>query len=176
MASSSSNSSRYTRYQPYGAGAADLIQWSSSVATVVCPLGPRIRSFVGRKDSAIVPPDGLLPSANDTADHLMTLFDAKTIRPNGLVALVGAHTTSQQRFFNPAKALYPQDLTPGIWDTKFYPETVNPKTPRHMVKFPSDVSISEHPECKSEWQAFADPIVGQAHWNDVGPSISKLYL
>lgn len=133
---------------------------------MVCPLGPRIRSFVGRKDSAIIPPDGLLPSANDTADHLMTLFDAKTIRPNGLVALVGAHTTSQQRFFDPAKALYAQDTTPGVWDTKFYPQTTSRNTPRHMVKFPSDVSISEHPECSAEWKAFADPIIGQAHWND----------
>jgi hypothetical protein len=96
----------------------------------------------------------------------MTLFDAKTIRPNGLVALVGAHTTSQQRFFDPAKALYAQDTTPGVWDTKFYPQTTSRNTPRHMVKFPSDVSISEHPECSAEWKAFADPIIGQAHWND----------
>jgi hypothetical protein len=168
-----SNTNRYTRYQPYGAGAADLIQWGATVATVVCPLGPRIRSFVGRKDSAIVPPDGLLPSATANADDLMALFDAKTIRSNGLVALVGAHTTSQQRFFDPAKALYPQDLTPGVWDTKFYPETVNPHTPKHMVKFPSDIFISQHPNCSSEWQAFADPTIGQAHWNDVSRSMKR---
>src|ERR1700744_1025560 len=97
----------------------------------------------------------------------MALFDAKTIRPNGLVALVGAHTTSQQRFFDPAKALYPQDLTPGTWDTTFFPATISRFTPKHMVKFPSDVAIPQHPDCKSEWEACAHPTVGQTPWNDV---------
>lgn len=42
---------RYQKYQPYGAEAADLIQMGVTVATVICPLRPRIRSFVGREDS-----------------------------------------------------------------------------------------------------------------------------
>jgi hypothetical protein len=139
----------------------------ATVATVVCPLGPRIRSFVGRKDNAQLPPDGLLPNVNASADSLLQLFEDKTIKPHGLVALVGAHTTSQQRFFEPQKAFDPQDSTPGVWDVLFYNQTLNKVTPPRVVKFPSDVKFSTHPQCADEWDAFTDPKTGQQHWNDV---------
>jgi hypothetical protein len=139
----------------------------ATVATVVCPLGPRIRSFVGRQDSTQLPPDGLLPDVNATVESLLQLFEDKTIKPNGLAALVGAHTTSQQRFFEPAKAFDPQDSTPGVWDVLFYGQTLNSNAPQRVVKFPSDEVLSEHPRIKDEWQAFTDPKTGQAHWNDV---------
>jgi hypothetical protein len=158
---------RYKKYQPYGAGAADLIQMGATVATVVCPLGPRIRTFVGRADSFDVPPDGLLPDVNATVDSLIQLFEDKTIKPNGLAALVGAHTTSQQRFFEPAKAFDPQDSTPGVWDNLFYSQTVQNNPPQRVVKFTSDEVLSTHPRIKDEWKAFTDPSTGQAHWNDV---------
>src|ERR1700742_1091847 len=135
---------RYNKYQPYGASAADLIQMGATVATVVCPLGPRIRSFVGRVDNNKLPPEGLLPEVNATADDLIQLFEDKTIKPNGLVALVGAHTTSQQRFFMPQEAFDPQDSTPGVWDVLFYNQTLN-KAPQRIVKFTSDVRFSTHP-------------------------------
>ena len=72
---------------------ADLIQMGATVATVTCPLGPRIRSFVGRKDNPIPSMDGLLPDVTASADSLIQLFEDKTIKPHGLAALVGAHTT-----------------------------------------------------------------------------------
>lgn len=75
---------------------------------MTCPLGPRVRTFVGRRDSATMPEPNLLPDARDSADKLISLFQAKTISPNGLVALVGAHSTSQQRFFDRSRALDPQ--------------------------------------------------------------------
>jgi hypothetical protein len=145
---------------------ADIIQMEGTVATVVCPLGPRIRSFVGRKDSARAATDGLMPGADDDADFLIRLFEDKTIRPHGLAALVGAHTTSQQRFFRPERALDPQDSTPGVWDVLFYPQTLDPNAPRRVFKFPSDVSLSRHPRIADEWREFADPRNGQEHWND----------
>jgi catalase (peroxidase I) len=83
----------YNKYNKYGVSMADLIQFGANVATVVCPLGPRIRSFVGRKDNAKAGPTGLLPDVNDSADKLIKLFQAKTIDPHDLTALVGAHTT-----------------------------------------------------------------------------------
>ena len=97
----------------------------------------------------------------------MQLFEDKTIKPNGLAALVGAHTTSQQRFFEPQKAFDPQDSTPGVWDVLFYGQTLNKSVPPRVVKFPSDIGLSTHPRSKDEWQAFTDPKTGQAHWNDV---------
>lgn len=129
----------------------------------MCPLGPRIRSFVGRKDNAKAGPTGLLPDVNDSADKLIKLFQAKTIDAHDLVALVGAHTTSQQHFVNTARDGDPQDSTPGVWDVAFYGQTTGNPPPR-VLKFASDVNLSKDSRAKSEWQDF---IGGQAHWNEV---------
>lgn len=157
---------RYDKYKQYGVTMADIIQMEGTVATVVCPLGPRIRSFVGRKDSATPAQDGLMPEPTQDADFLIRLFEDKTIKPHGLAALVGAHTTSQQRFFRPERALDPQDSTPGVWDVLFYPQTTDPNAPRRVLKFPSDISLSQHPRVRDEWREFSDPRDGQEHWND----------
>jgi hypothetical protein len=98
-----------------GVSVADVIQFGATMAVVVCPLGPRIRSFVGRKDSSKAAPDGLLPGVNDGADKLIKLFEDKTIHAHDLVALLGAHSTSQQFFVDKTKFAFPQDTTPGVW-------------------------------------------------------------
>lgn len=157
----------YKTYKPYGVGMADLIQMGATVATVVCPLGPRIRSFVGRKDSTRPNADNLLPPVTGSADFLVQLFKDKTIYPHGLAALVGAHTTSQQRFVDPSRALDPQDSTPGVWDVLFYGQTIDkPAPPSKVFKFQSDVVLAAHPEISEEWQKFASP-GGQDDWNEV---------
>ena len=153
----------YDEYSKYGVGMADLIQMGANVATVVCPLGPRIRSFVGRKDSNKPSVDGLLPDVFGEADHLITLFENKTIRAHGLVALLGAHTTSQQNFVDPKRAKDPQDSTPGIWDVAFYGQTTG-SAPKRVFRFPSDVKIAAHPKAADEWRDFEND---QDHWNEV---------
>lgn len=95
----------YTKYNQYGMSMADIIQFGANVATVVCPLGPRIRTFVGRKDNSKAGPTGLLPGEKDSADKLIKLFQDKTIDAHDLVALVGAHTTSQQHFVDTSSTL-----------------------------------------------------------------------
>ncbi|KAK6077933.1 ligninase h2 precursor [Seiridium cupressi] len=143
----------------------DLIQMGATVATVVCPLGPRVRSFVGRKDSSVQNPR-LLPSPFQSADDIIQLFDDKTIRPHGLVALLGSHTTSQQFFVNTSRAGDPQDSTPGVWDVLYYGQTQGTAaTPKRVFMFPSDVAISKHPKTQQEWQEFAGA-GGQEHWNE----------
>lgn len=47
----------YNRYKKFGIGMADLIQFMANTATVTCPLGPRIRTYVGRKDSSTPAPN-----------------------------------------------------------------------------------------------------------------------
>ncbi|GAB7345491.1 hypothetical protein MBLNU457_3813t2 [Dothideomycetes sp. NU457] len=152
----------YNKYREYGVGMADLIQMGANVATVVCPLGPRIRSFVGRQDSSRPAVNDLLPDVMSDADTLLGLFANKTINTHGLVALVGAHTTSQQHFVEPLRAGDPQDSTPGVWDVKFYAETTGSAPPR-VFKFPSDVKLSQHQSAQTEWTKFANE---QSHWND----------
>lgn len=152
-------------YSSYGISMADLIQMGAINAAVVCPLGPRVRFFVGRKDSKTAAPDGLLPGVTESADVLIARFQNMTIQPHGLVALVGAHTTSQQRFVDTTRAGDPQDSSPGVWDTLFYQQTLGTPPPR-VFRFKSDINLSKDQRCASEFQAFAGS-GGQAHWDEV---------
>ncbi|KAL0933746.1 ligninase h2 precursor [Colletotrichum truncatum] len=154
----------YNNYKGYGISMADLIQFSANVATVVCPLGPRVRTYVGRKDSSRNCPDNMLPPVTGSADYLIELFENKTIKPHGLTALIGAHTTSQQRFVDPERAGDPQDSTPGVWDVAFYKETLG-NAPARVFKFASDIVLAQDDRIKDEFQAFAGP-GGQSHWNE----------
>ncbi|CAN8101466.1 unnamed protein product [Discula destructiva] len=156
----------YASYKSYGITMADLIQTGANVATVVCPLGPRVRTFVGRKDSSKAAPDGLLPPVTGTADFLIRLFQAKTIEPHGLTALLGAHTTSQQRFVDTSRAGDPQDSTPGVWDVLYYAQTLaTTGLPPRLFKFQSDVNLAADPRISAEFKRFAGN-GGQNHWNE----------
>lgn len=146
---------------------ADLIQMGANIATVVCPLGPRVRSWVGRRDSNKPSPQHLMPSPFGDANSLIQLFKDKTISPHGLIALLGAHTTSQQAVVNVTRAGDPQDSTPGVWDTLYYQETLGQvNTPSRVFKFPSDINLARHPLTKPDFQSFAGR-GGQFRWNQV---------
>jgi hypothetical protein len=119
------------KYKGFGVGAADLVQFMATVATVTCPLGPRVKSFVGRKDNA-ASPQGLLPDVHSDATTLINLFLDKDISPADLAALVGAHTTSEQDIVDANFPGAPQDSTPGTWDVKFYTETTDPNAPSYV--------------------------------------------
>ncbi|KAF2687481.1 class II peroxidase [Lentithecium fluviatile CBS 122367] len=150
----------------FGVGMGDLIQFAAKHAVVTCPLGPRIRTFVGRKDNSKAAPDGLLPGVNDSADKLISLFQDKTITPHDLVALLGAHTTSQQFFVDKTKLGAPQDGTPGVWDTLFYNQTLGKgPLPKQVFRFPSDIVLSKDSRTASEWASFS-AAGGQSHWNE----------
>ncbi|KAK4171078.1 putative lip/Mn/Versatile peroxidase [Triangularia setosa] len=154
----------YSRWSHFGVSMADLIQMGANVATVVCPLGPRVRSFVGRRDSFIPAPDGLIPSPFDPADKLIEFFRAKTIQPLGLAALLGAHSTSRQRFIVPSRAGAPQDSTPGVWDVLFYRQTLAAHAAPDIVRLPSDIILAQHPHIFPAFKTFAGPN-GQAPWD-----------
>lgn len=161
----------YNKYKAYNISMADLIQMGANVGAVVCPLGPRVRSFVGRLDSSRPAVNGLLPNVFAEADELIELFENKTIRVHGLTALVGAHTTSQQHFVNTSRSGDPHDSTPGVWDVAFYSKTISPTSPARVFKFPSDVKLFQNYRVSAEWSQFAQ---GQAHWNEVHPTSSTM--
>ena len=117
------------RYGIWGVGGADLVQFMHNVATVVCPLGPRILTFVGRPNRFTSDPKGLIPDTHSPAEQLIELFANKTINFKDLIALIGAHTTAQQFFVDPSKAGQPLDSTPGVWDVEFYSQALTPTPP-----------------------------------------------
>ncbi|KAG6355773.1 hypothetical protein INS49_003739 [Diaporthe citri] len=156
----------FNKYKGYGISAADLVQMGANVATVVCPLGPRTKTYIGRKDNPKPATDGLLPPVDASADFLIKLFQDKTIQPNGLVALLGAHSTAQQRFVDPRRAGDPQDSTPGVWDMLYYNETINPNAPARVFKFASDIKLAADPRMSRLFTAFAAPNnAAQLPWN-----------
>jgi catalase (peroxidase I) len=116
-------------YGIWGVGGADLVQFMQNVATVVCPLGPRILTFVGRPNRFTSDPKGLIPDTHSSAEQLIELFANKTINFKDLIALIGAHTTAQQFFVDPSKAGQPLDSTPGVWDVEFYRQALTPTPP-----------------------------------------------
>lgn len=142
--------------QKYGVGMADLIQFASNVAAVTCPLGPRVRSFVGRIDSSTPAPTGLIPSVFDSTDKIICLFGDKTLSATQLTALMGAHSTSQQFFVDTTQAGLPQDTTPGIWDTQYYAQhRPGAAKPSGVFQFPSDLALANDTRTKSQWTSFA---------------------
>jgi manganese peroxidase len=103
---------------------ADLVQFSHNVATVLCPLGPRIMTLIGRVDDPYANPTGLIPEVNQTAAQLDALFLAKSTSAEELVALLGAHSVGQQFYQDPTLAGEPFDTTPGIWDVSYYSQVL----------------------------------------------------
>jgi L-ascorbate peroxidase len=138
----------------YQVGVADIIAFAGAHATVSCPLGPTVKTLIGRKDSYNAAPDqSLLPSnASLSAPATLSLMADKGFNGPDTAALIGAHTTSKQKFVDPSKAGEPQDSTPGIWDVAYYGQTSNP--PRDVFVFNSDKSLSEDPSSGPAFKAF----------------------
>lgn len=136
--------------------------FSGNHAIVTCPGGPQVKTFIGRKDSTTPAPDGLLPDVNAPAADLFKLFQDKGFNAVDLAALLGAHTSSNQFNFNTSAdaAGKPQDSTPGVWDVKYYAETIKP--PKDVVVFPSDAKLAAHPQVGKEFKGFVD---NQGKWN-----------
>lgn len=154
----------------YKVGYADLVQYAHNHATTSCPKGPRIRTFVGRKDATQAAPTGLLPDVRDSADNLIALFEAKGFSAHDLAALVGAHATAKQRFVDTTQANKPLDTTPGVWDVEFYNDTLQTQPNDKIFVLPSDKVLSVHPKINDEWKSF---VGNQQHWNE---DYAKAYL
>ncbi|KAF1837970.1 heme peroxidase [Decorospora gaudefroyi] len=150
-------------------GYADIVQYAHNHATITCPKGPRVRTFVGRSDATQAAPTGLLPDVHDSADNLIALFARKGFTPHDLAALVGAHATARQRFVDtsPAAVNKPLDTTIGVWDVEFYNDTLNnpagATADQAVFVLPSDKVLSVHPKVKDEWHMF---VGDQQHWNE----------
>ena len=149
----------------YKVGVADLVVFAGSHAIVTCPGGPRIQTYIGRKDSSTQAPPGLLPDVKASADVLYKLFQDKGFDASELAALLGAHSTSNQFHFDEsaANAGLPQDSTPGIWDVKYYGETITPpKSGPSILVLPSDAKLAVHPTVGKEFKGFVNQ---QGKWN-----------
>ena len=156
--------------QKRNVGIADMIQFAGAHAVVTCPLGPRVQTFVGRKDSSMPSPHGLLPDVHAPANSLLSLFVDKGFNARELAALIGAHTCSKQFHVNETLAGQPQDSTPGTWDVKFYSDTFNP--PPGVFVLQSDRGLSQQKDVGMVFEGYID---NQGKWmSDFAPAMTKL--
>lgn len=143
----------------YNVGVADTIQFAAAHAIVTCPRGPRVPTFVGRKDSCEPSPQGLVPGQG-TPDNLIALFKDKGFNEVDLAALVGVHTVSKQFFEDPSKAGAPQDSSAGRWDVNFYVEQFSPTPGTYRLKSMLDLSVE--PTVGPQFRVF---IINPGQWN-----------
>jgi catalase (peroxidase I) len=129
------------RARAFNVSAADMIVFAANHATRSCARGPLVPTWVGRNDSSIPSPDNLLPSGRESADEILAMFEAKGFNASELAALVGAHSTAKQEFFDPARAGASQDSTPEIWDTNFYTEAAGNDTANVLI-FDTDRNLA----------------------------------
>jgi hypothetical protein len=102
----------------FGVSNADILHVAGILGVIICPGGPVIETWVGRKDAQWKNPTGLLPDVNDSVPKMVARFQDMGFTIRDLMALIGAHTTAKQRFVDPSRADEPQDTTPAIWDVK----------------------------------------------------------
>ncbi|EHK99939.1 putative Ligninase LG5 [Glarea lozoyensis 74030] len=142
-----------------GENNADLIQFSGNIAVVTCPGGPQIKTYIGRRDSSVPAPPGLLPDVHAPAADLYKLFQDKGFDAKELAALLGAHSTSKTFHVPEIPVGAQQDTTPGLWDVKYYQDTLTP--PQGVFVLPSDKALAAHPEVGKEFKGF---VGGQGKW------------
>ncbi|PVH85811.1 class II peroxidase [Cadophora sp. DSE1049] len=152
----------YTKYNSTAnpISVADLLQVAASVATMTCPGGPKVPTFVGRKDSATPNPENRLPDAHGSGDSLFALFQAKGFTANELAALLGAHSASKAFSQPDIVPGTPQDDSLGIWDVHYYSNTLKPVA--GVASFPGDVNLAQHPVVGKEFTGFVN---AQGKWN-----------
>jgi hypothetical protein len=102
----------------FGVSNADILHVAGILGVIICPGGPVIETWVGRKDAKHKNPTGLIPDVNDSVPKMVARFRDMGFDVRDLMALIGAHSTATQRFVDPSRAGQPQDSTPDIWDVK----------------------------------------------------------
>ncbi|KAJ4289880.1 hypothetical protein N0V90_011213 [Kalmusia sp. IMI 367209] len=163
--------------QQKNVGVADLIQFAAGNLSIclpspirflnkvtahaikTCPGGPTVPAKVGRKDSSTAAPLGILPTGRESATELIARFAHKGFSAVDLAALIGAHTAARNRVTVPEKVDLTMDSTPGVWDTKYYTETINGNAP---VTIPSDKNMASNLVTGVPMKSFA---LSQGAWS-----------
>ncbi|KAL8366581.1 hypothetical protein RB595_010442 [Gaeumannomyces hyphopodioides] len=132
----------------------------TSMADMIVFAGSEVRTLIGRKDSTNSAKPGGLPNVFDTAANLVDLFAKKGYSQAELAALMGAHSTSTQRFVDPSQAGKSQDSAPGLWDVKYYKEAINyaktGKTPNNVFVSPSDAKLATYQDVGKKFEGFVN--------------------
>ncbi|KAJ6496239.1 versatile peroxidase VPS1 [Mycena sanguinolenta] len=110
----------------YGVAYGDMIQFSGVVSVRNCVNGPRIPFMAGRPAAIQPSPDGLVPAPFDSVDKILARIEDAGLTPQDLIELMASHSIAGQEQVDPKVAGTPLDLTPTVFDTNFYRDTLIP--------------------------------------------------
>jgi hypothetical protein len=120
-----------------------MIQFAAATAISSCPLGPRVKALVGRKDSSSAAPLHSVPGSRDPIKSILSAFAAKGFSSDDVVALMGTHSVAVQVADDPSQAGKSLDSTPSVYDTTFYQETIDGTAPYSLQ---SDKGLANNTE------------------------------
>ncbi|EUC38486.1 hypothetical protein COCVIDRAFT_85161 [Bipolaris victoriae FI3] len=141
-------------------GVGDLIQFAAAHAVKTCPEGPTVPIRIGRQDSSRENDWRILPRGDARGNDVVRLFTSRGFTPVDLAALLGAHSTAKQQFVDPSQAGAALDSTPGVWDIKYYTETLRGNAP---FTLPADRNVARNPATALAFASFG---VSKKAWDD----------
>ncbi|KAF7364299.1 Peroxidase [Mycena sanguinolenta] len=116
--------SERTLADKWGVSYGDMIQFAATVSVGNCPGGPKISFMAGRPNATQAAPDGLVPEAFDSVSTILARVADAGLTPGDLVALLASHSVGFQEHVDPTIPPTPFDLTPSVFDTKFFYDTM----------------------------------------------------
>nr|WKW47683.1 cIIp protein 2 [Flammulina filiformis] len=155
----------------------DIVAVAGALAVLACPGGPVIKTYVGRPKFTTINPDGLLPDTNAPVDVLLARFRDMGFDTRELMALIGAHSASKQRFVDVSRAGQALDSTVDLWDVRFYSETQRNETSEaDTFILPSDRAFAHNSKTKDDYNRFVG-FSRQSNWgNEYAKAHEKMSL
>ncbi|KAJ7314262.1 manganese peroxidase 1 precursor [Mycena albidolilacea] len=132
----------------YGVSYGDIIQFTAAVSVRNCPGGPRIPFKAGRPNATRATPDHTVPEAFHSADTILKRVRDAGLTPNDLVELLASHSIGVQERVDPDIPGTPFDLTPDVFDTNFYHDTLSPLASTRK----SDYALARDPRTTLHWR------------------------
>ncbi|KAF7354126.1 Peroxidase [Mycena venus] len=154
-----------------GVSYGDMIQFAAAVSVGNCDGGPRLSFMAGRPNATQAAPDGLVPQPFDSVSTILARVGDAGLSPDEMVELLASHSVGVQEDIDESIPGTPFDLTPTVFDTKFYndtqlgPQLIFPGDGPHQgeVKSPSlgqfrlqsDVALSRDNRTAPHWLALS---------------------
>ncbi|KAJ7687222.1 heme peroxidase [Mycena rosella] len=120
---------------------------------------PFINTYVGRKLSLNIAPDGLFPNPNSPVKVLTDRFADMGFTIRELMALIGAHSTGKQCFQSSASVNASFDSTVDVWDVRFYSETQSASAAPGTFRLNSDVNFSHNATNQQDYNRYGSPLL-----------------
>ncbi|KAJ7611906.1 heme peroxidase [Mycena polygramma] len=149
----------------------DIVQFAAAVGVRNCQGGPRIPFMAGRPSAMQEAPEFLVPEPFDDVTTILARVNDAGLTGPDLIALLASHSMGVQEDVDPSIPNTGFDLTPTVFDTKFYVDTFSKKgnvTPGDAIhkgqvpsptmgqfRLQSDFALAHDPRTVVTWVALS---------------------